>query len=341
MKTNNTSYTIENVANKNNGERFYATITTVFKKKNGNIIKKTFKTNEATLTVIPSNNPDVDITTEISNENFKCKSDTDKILNNVIKNDPVNYTITLNNKSNQPLTNSILTIPIHKHSMIQNIKLDKADVTDKYLDNIRSANDNMQALSIHINKLDRASKKIINIETTIQDIADRDSSISTVKLTGFDFDNKNYENNGPETKINYLNNKLNPSSKNISFESISPFESNTLKHRLDDTNYPNNIISFDDQRRDKQSLTLSLSGVGKLVDNSKKLNAELQFYYKDHSVASLQNGPITIEKSKKDEPFSPIHWERNEGLLLKTGRGPMIPGHYCTKLTWNIIDGPK
>jgi len=346
ISNNEPTFTIQNVKAQADGEKYYAKITTVFTNKSSDnnkkkTITKSLTTNEATLHVIHSDNPNVTISTKLSNTEYHNKNDLDCTLNNVTNGDKVNYEIILNNESNKPITKSTLTIPIHTHSMIQNISLDNNDITSKYLNTDRDSNGDGQGLIINIDKLDKLSTKIINIETTIQNIPERGSSTSTVKFSGIDSNNQKYESSGPGTTINYITNELTYQFHDINFEPIKPLENNTLKYRLAGNNSPNDIISIDDQRRNKKHIKLTLKQTTELLDNkANKLNAALQFYFNKSLKYNnlLQSGPIDIEKTQDNDTFQSIQWDRNEGLLLKTGKGPFKSGFYSAKLTWSFID---
>ena len=306
-------------------------------------ITKSFTTNEATLNVIPSNDPNVIISTTLNNEAiYANKNDLACTLNNVTNKDTVDYHINLTNRSNKPITNSTLSIPIHSYSIIQSIKVDNDYVTSKYLDTHRDSNKNIQKLTLNIKKLKYLESETIQIETQIQDIPPRSRESSTsVHYTDVS-NNQNYEKYGPGTTINYITNKLASQFHDINFEPIKPLDNNVIKYRLAENNNLNDIISIDDERRLKVHTQLLLTQTSEFVDkkNNNVLNARLKFYSKNPLQSSdlTPNVPFNLEETKTGYQFKSIHWAKDEGLLLKTGKGPFKPGSYSAKLTWNFVE---
>jgi len=348
---NEPNFTIQNVKAQADGEKYYAKITTVFENKSSETkkkktITKSLTTDPATLHVIPSDDPNVTISTTLSNETkYGNKKDLDCTLNNVTTGDTVKYKIILNNTSNKIINDSTLSIPIHAHSIIQSIKVGNSDVTSKYLDTNRDPNKNTSDLTLNIGSLNNSSSKIISIVTTIQNIPERSTSTTTVHYTGTDFNKQKYKNSGPGTTINYITNKLTYQLHNINFEPINAFENNTLKYRLTENNNPNDIISIDDERRLKGHTQLFLTQTSEFIDKKKKniLNARLKFYSKNplQSNDFTPNVPFNLEETKTSDTFQSIKWAKDEGLLLKIGNGPFKPGSYSAKLTWSFVESLK
>lgn len=336
---NQTFIQISNPDLKNNQNKYFAKINinkkiiTIKDKK----IEKTFKTNEATLTVLLSKEPKVDISTKILNQTYQDQQDTDQQLTNIATGDKITYQIALNNISVADFPNSNLDLPLLPNTNINYIKLDDIQVPSEDY----SIGQIDGTLHLKINSIPSTKERKIEISTITPNISRKTSFDSTINFSGKTTKDESYSNRSQQLHFDYTTNKIGLKFKNIFFEQIQISNNSLfspLKYRLKQNNAPENIVDVDDQRRNKRPVSIFLNQSEPLQTNDKKiLNSDLRFYQKEN-YQNILNTQVLVTKSQKDQPLKSIKWDKEEGLLLYLKERTPKQGNYSATLNWIIKD---
>lgn len=290
----------------------------------------------AKLTVLPPNDPKVEISSAITNKTFG-NDNTNTQLNEVTNGDQINYNIDLYNNSKRAIHNSYITLPLHLDTQIENIKINGVEIDNS--DYFLTTNEEHQLLRVNLSNLDMHQEKSLFIATTAKNITDRESFNTQIDFYGLDPDSDEYTSQGDILNINYINNKLMASIKELNFEPITPFEHNKLKYRISNNNDPNEIISIDDQRRKRRPLKLYLKQVTNFMnkDNSSiELPASLR-YYSGNSFKPLTD-KVLISETKLGQLFHSIKWDKDQGPLLHLSDTNLTAGNYSSQIVWQFDD---
>lgn len=322
------AYTTSKVTTKDNDSQYYAQIIV-------NNTKKSVTTRAATLTVLPPNDPDVQITTALSNRDFNINN-TDTVINDVTSNDHLDYHLNLTNNSKRSIHDSYLLLPLHLNTSVDNIKVNNQEINPQ--DISTTTNNDRQQLKINLHNLVMHEKKTLDVSTTVGNITNRETFNSIPTLFGLDPDSDEYTSKDPELSINYLSNKLTASFKDINFEPITIFDHHQIKHRTYETNDPNAVITIDDQRRNRSHLKLFLKQLTPFKnDKGNILPADLRLYSNDSYQPTLNN-KVLVSESTLGKIFQSVIWSHDDGLLLHIDKDHFLPGHYSSNLSWNIED---
>lgn len=329
--TNKVSYETPRVSPKDDGTKYFAKINV--KQEDG---VNSALIGPATLKVLPPNDPKVEISSIVTNETFN-RDNTDTNLNEVTNEDVINYQIDLYNNSKRAIHNSHIILPLHLGTNLESIKVNNEEINNSEY-SLRT-NENNQELRINLNSLDIHQEKELSISTTVKNIIDRESFDYRISFHGLDVDSDDYTSHGEEMNINYINDKLTSSFKELNFEPITLFESNKLKYRISKNNTPNEVVSIDDQRRDRHPLKLYLkqiTGFKNKTNQTMELPVHLRYYRKD-SFEPLNN-KVLVRETKLGQLFNSIKWHKDEGPLLHVNTNNLTTGDYSSQLIWQFED---
>ncbi|KRN99445.1 hypothetical protein [Companilactobacillus kimchiensis] len=333
-KKNSLSFTTENTSLKDNGDKYYAVITM---NKQNNF--KPLITGQASLTVLPALNPNVTLSDSLQNISFKDENDTALEINNVVNKDQINYDFNLNNNGQKDLHDTVLLTYLPLGTEVTSVTLDGRTLANTKFTTTVDTDDRTMFLTVQIDKLKIGDLKKLTVNTITHDITKKSSFSLTPYFIGTDSDNNVYQSIGPDLKIHYIANEIIPKFKDIQFESIYPFEENVFKYRSQQTNYPNDIISIDDQRRKKTPVKIFLHQPDSLTDNDNRpLGATFKFARDDKSNPETIQDKILIAQSIKGQSMNSVRWTHNQGLLLHIDHKNLLAGSYGTKLNWSIED---
>lgn len=329
--SNQFKYTTETLSEKNNGEKYFAVIE--FK-------NKTLTTSDGLLTVLPRLDPDVKVTSSITNLSFNSDDNGTQTLNKVTNGDEIQYEIDLDNNGNIDFSNSYFFIYLNLTSQISKITVDDKEIKDFGL--TLNAVNNFQKVKIQLNKFDPNTTKKIKINTITQGIIDHQNFSSKPFFIGVDSSDNSYQTLGDELRLNYISNGIILYPQNINFEPLEFFDTNTIKYRTAETNSPNEVATIIDQRRDKNATTLSLKQETPFMkylpetqslDQNTQLPANLYFYKSDQAPQPLNN-ETNIYTTFKGQPVKSLSWNKNEGILLHVKNANVPAGTYTSKLDW-------
>lgn len=329
---NDIFYETQRVHPEDDNSKYYAQI--VVKQAKGN--DDSVLIGPATLKVLPPNDPKVEISSTITNVTFDTNN-TETQLNDVTNGDWINYSVNLYNNSRRAIHDSYITLPLHWDTQIESIKIGSTEISNS--DYSISTNEKNQILKINLNNLDMHQEKSLFIATTVKNINDRESFNSQIEFHGLDPDSDKYASQGDKLNINYINNQLTASIKELHFEPITLFNHNNLKYRISANNDPNEVVSINDQRRKRRPLKLYLKQATNFInkDNSLiELPANLR-YYNGKSFTSLTNKTL-IGETTYGQVFNSIKWHKDQGPLLHMNSNNPIPGNYSSQLTWQFED---
>lgn len=333
--SNTTELTLNNLKSNLDGSMYYA----VFSYTDEYHKKKTFQTNEAQLTI---SNSIIGIDNQIQNTSNKDDPlDTKTNLANVSKDDKLTYTLHLSNANKTNLKDQTLVIPLPLQVDITNLKIND----DQHIEyKLQTESLKEKKLILDLAKFKDNEDLNIELNLNVGKISNNFEFKSTPVIYGtyLDSDNDNsYHNNGTTVSLHFITNMLFPTIHDITFSPIQTYVPNSLIYRLNDTNAPNNIIDFDDQRRSFNSVQIQVAQENPFHDEKKNLYlpATLQLHDPtNNTFTDISNNPTSVATSAKNQQLHYLNWSKDEGLLLRLKPGSIRPGKYETKLNWTFIE---
>lgn len=330
--TDKTYTTPKTKLSNDNGSHYHAVITI-----SSNGQTQTITTNDALLTVIPNLKPQINISDTLENKTYNDHNPDNTVLNNVLKNDNIIYHIDIKDtNSSSILANGILNSEVPRSTKINSVLLDGSNYSDYTILN-SPADINTSILSIRNIKFSNQKEHRVNIDFNMTD-NNLNQIVSTSSLDGFDKDDNNLNLNtlGNPLTINFSNNLLQISPKDISFGIINPFSSKTLIDRTEPDITPINVI---DNRRNKSSAELFISQPESFNSDGNTLPATLRYYNDNGSYETLNSTNELIESTHSGESLKSINWNKDTGLKLNLNDPAPKAGTYTTTLDWTVTEG--
>ena len=327
---NQAELTLKNVTSKLDGSSYYA------KFKYG---KESFKTNSAQLTI---SNSIIGIDNQIQNTTHKDDPlDTKTNLANVAKDDKLTYLLHLSNANKTNLKDQTLVIPLPLQ-----VDITKLKINDEQNIEYKLQTESLKRKNLIIDLTKFKDREDLNIELNLKvgPISTNFEFESKPVIYGTYLENNNdssYHNYGSTISFHFITNMFFPSIHDITFNPIQTYAPNSLIYRLNDTNAPNNIIDFDDQRRNFNPVKIMVAQSHALYDQKSKadLPAVLQIHnLTNNTVTNVSDHPAFVAISTRDQKLHYLNWNKNEGLLLKLKPGLISPGNYETTLNWTFIE---
>jgi len=240
-----------------------------------------------------------------------------------------------NNSTEGPLKAASYVIPLHSGTSVDSVVVNGTTLTiDKDYSIVPNATTGTDDLVINVNDIISQSSKAIEVKTTVKNIAGTDSLKFTPYVYGTSNSDTIYRKDGTKEEIYYTGNSVLPNVHSIDYGTITPYHKNALLYRPKGLNNPNNIVQIDDQRRDKNAMTVSVNQLQDFTnENGDVLSASLR-YYKDGDYTSILNRKTTISESNSGDDLSSISWNKEDGLLLYIDGNNMTTGNYSTTLSW-------
>lgn len=327
------SFTTDPLTSKNDGENYYAVISL------SNNPKSSLTTGFGALTVLPAIDSQVQLTDEIHGS-FNDPANNNSEIHSVVNGDTVTYKYHLNNSSKRDLHNTVLSTHLRLGTEITGITVDDIPITEgkdyTVSDHLENRN---RLLEINIGRLNIDEGGDVVVTTKVQGVTDKTFFESKPSFIGLDSNNNPVQSIGSILTVDYISNQFIPKFKDIQFDSIYPFEEDVLKHRSLQTNAPNDIITIDDQRRNKSPVCIFLKQPVILNDEKNNhLAATLQFIGDQTDIPQPIQNKFPIAHSTINQPMKSISWKRDKGLLLHIDKKNPVPGIYSAKLTWIIQD---
>jgi len=346
-KSNNKySFEVPDISFADDGDLYQATIKASINNK-----EHSYTTNFAKINVNPTDDPNISFKAEINNgtrndrltafsksgskTTLECTlpRDTSHNLYKIMPNDELNYIFDITNNSKNIIESSEIIFEFPR-STSENIIVDNNDLfynidTEKNLKRI------------HISVISLGPKKSAHVEVHLfgpvdnQNITFQPTYISNYKS------GENHITKSPQFTLNYISNKIEFHPKNIFFESISPLDNNSLKHRT----YPSETdtpIDIDDQRCDKsKKARLYLKQTTDFINPKRDVLPFDLLFYDPNNINDPQNikSKTLISSSKENQAFEPVHWDRNHGILLHLNRNSNLKtGNYQAEISWIMED---
>jgi hypothetical protein len=332
---NKTELTLNNLESNLDGSMYHA----VFSYTNESNKRESFKTNDAQLTI---SNSIIGIDNQIQNTSHKDDPlDTKTNLANVARDDDLTYRLHLSNVNKTNLKDQTLVIPLPLQVNITKLKInDEQNIEYK----LQTESFKKKNLIIDLTKF--KDKEDLNVELNLKvgQISNNFEFESNPVIYGTYLEDKNdnsYHNYGSTISFHFITNMFFPSIHDITFNPIQTYAPNSLIYRLNDTNAPNNIIDFDDQRRNFNPVKIMVAQSHALYDQKSKayLPAVLQIHnLTNNTVTNVSDHPAFVAISTRDQKLHYLNWNKNEGLLLKLKPGSISPGNYETTLNWTFIE---
>jgi len=302
-------------------------------------VTKTITSNKAKLTVIPSSEPDIEITNKLINDTYQHQDNTDLHLIDSTGEDSITYHDTLTNKSEDGiLKGGYYVIPMLNDTTVNSVKVAGEELTSDDYQIIPDPDTGSDNLVISVGDFDPDESKDVFVNTTAPDITAKKNFPFNSYVYGTNHDGEVYRNEGADEKIDYITNKILPKISDIDFGTVSAFSKGTLKYRPDELNSPNNMVNVDDERREKNSLKVFVTqNTAMTNDDGDILSASLR-YYDSGNYSDILNNKTPIHQTDVGATLDSINWNKEDGLLLHINDNYLKGGRYTTTLNWSFED---
>ncbi|MCV3763118.1 Ig-like domain-containing protein [Companilactobacillus farciminis] len=326
---NQTELTLNHLESPFDGSMYHATLSY----KNESQKKESFTTNDARLTIDDAN---IDIHSQLQNmTHLHDPLDTPVNLVSIVQNDVLNYQLHLSNVDKANLKEKVLMIPLPSQVDINSLTINKQSVEPQ----IQIENYQKKNLKINLTNFKNYNDLDIDLDIQVNTIQNNFEFKSTPFIYGTYLNNINYQNDGETLTLHFITNMLHYKIHDITFNVIQSFVPDALVHRLNDTNAPNNIIDFTDERRTFNPVKILVAQEYDFYDpaNKQYLPATLQLHNSaENTTADILHNPTLVANSTSNQKLHYLNWNKNEGLLLKTTAGLVSAGNYSTKLNWTF-----
>jgi len=297
-----------------------------------------YTTEDAYLHVLPEGGPSLELHDSLSNETFHDQNDTDTVIFGVNNGDLVRYKDTVTNESTSgTLKEADYTLPLRKGTQVASVKLDGKDTTNYKLvdnDDTNSTDLVISGLNFKINE-----SHAIEVDTNVTGIDSKTSYTSVPYITGKNDDNNTYQKFGTDETLNYTTNSVVVNKVNdIDYGTINSISSSKTLSRPDELNLPNNMIEFEDMRRYKNPLTVTVSQDSPLQTKTGDVFAGQLRFYNNGQYTNLLEEPAVIAETGKDEELVSLGWDKDNGILLYLESKWNVAGVYKTQVNWTISD---
>lgn len=329
VHNNKAELTLNHLDSKLDGSMYHA----IFSYKNESNQTESFMTNDARLTIEDSN---IDISSQLKNTtHLNDPLDTSINLANVAKDDVLNYQLHLSNADKTNLKDETLVVPLPMHVDVQTLEINNQPIEPQLqIENYQKKN-----LKINLANFKNYDNLDVDINLHVNTIQNNYEFKSLPFIYGTYLNDTNYHNNGEPMTFHFITNMLRYKIHDITFNVIQSFVPDAIVHRLNDTNAPNNIIDFTDERRTFNPVKILVAQEHDFYDSTNKhyLPATLQLHNSTEDIAKdILRNPTLVANSTSNQKLHYLNWNKNEGLLLKTNPGPVSAGNYSTKLNWTF-----
>ncbi|MFC6202775.1 hypothetical protein ACFP1L_12960 [Lactiplantibacillus nangangensis] len=328
------TYTTPATTNADNQTKVYAAMS--FPDSDGTESSKkesVITTNQATLTVLPNLNPQVTITSSMTNLATDT-GNTEHHLTNVIAGDSVQISGTFGDSNpDSSLTSGdfAITLPgdatdtsllIDGQMPIQNPPM--ADGNGNVV--IKVTNINFIDHQTHTFQLGFSSHTVTNKTLT-----------TAVKLTGHNANGTEIGSySGPDLIIDFIDGALHATAANVDFGNLTYAN---VGQKITGTVNADNLLTVTDNRRDKVRSVITLRQNGAFNNGNHDLAATLFMTEGDTSLA-LTNSEQTVVVANKGDTVPSVSSKNNQYLKLQLGNAAIIPGNYTTTLDWAVTAAP-
>lgn len=301
----------------------------------------TYDTNGAKLKVLTKDGPNIEMNDKLENTTYDKNPDSDRMLYDVIANDKVTYKTTMkNNSTSSRLNDATYTLPLRQDSTIDKVLVDGKELTDEDYDISTESNGNKEILKIHNLDFGIQSEHDLEVQTTVKNISKRDDFSSTGYLMGVATTGKDYQKIGESRSMSLVTDKLEYETKPIDYGVVRPIgNKKTIYRQNDASNWPNNVISVDDMRRNKSAVQLYIQQEVPFHDSKAlhTLYGHLKFD-DDGNEKNLLSEPALVAHSDEGKAMNSLSWRADKGVLLEMDNKMNVSGSYETKLDWTFVD---
>jgi len=327
------SYTTPATTNADNQTKVYAAMS--FPDSDGTDSSKKesiITTNQATLTVLPNLNPQVTITSSMTNLATDT-GNTEHHLTNVIAGDSVQINGTFGDSNpDSSLTSGDFAITL------------PGDVTDAFL----LIDGQTPLFSISGDGNGNGIMAVTNISFidhqthTFQlgfssHTATNKTLTTAVKLTGHNANGTEIGRySSPDLTIDFVDGALHATAANVDFGNLTYAN---VGQKITGTVNADNLLTVTDNRRDKVRSVITLRQNGAFNNGNHDLAATLFMTEGDTSLA-LTNVEQTVVVANKGDTVPSISSKNNQNLKLQLGNAAIIPGNYTTTLDWAVTAAP-
>lgn len=213
------------------------------------------------------------------------------------------------------------------------------------IDSVKINNDNIKPENIRIDENTVHIKHIpienfptkVTIDTIVTKI-EKNSFEYAPLFTVYTSDQESYiDPIEPINSISFVNDGIVPIPHNIEFGQIIKRVSSLENRILPDSD--NNIVDFNDNRRNKTPAKLELSFSDKFHYGSSNSpittdSLELRYFDSNQNELGIPSKNLVVEQTKQGESIQPISWQNNEGLKIFVRNTNLDDGIYKSKIVW-------
>lgn len=263
-------------------------------------------------------------------------------INSVLPGDQVRYVTDIKNTADaSSMTNGVYRFEVPAGTVFNQVKLGDKTLTAGTDYTVTHQGTTDVVLVNNVNFVGPGSLEF-TADVTIGDAGGKQLSFDTLPfVTGNNPDGTKFTTDGTSMTINYTDNMLKFTPKNIDYGAHPFVNTDQVFDRTDATNAPNTVVDVKDTRRDKSALKVFVSQDApfKMTDNINAVLPSKLRYYENGNFTTLDNDGVQIGQTNAGQALSAISWQKNDGLRLYANGNNFMPGSYQTTLTWTVVNG--
>ncbi|MCH4008911.1 hypothetical protein [Companilactobacillus sp.] len=337
------SYTTPETLYTDDQAKYYADITMPSVDASGNTTTANIKTGSATLTVNADTNPKVNITSNVYNQTYDDHNSDDTIINGVMGGDKLvmKGTITDTN-ANSVMTAAGFRIRIPINMAPSSVKVDGEEYGGYVVDSVQGDD---TVADIAITNLDFSKTKTHTYEIAIDAGYNNNLQfVTTPTLYGQTADESNLPDpyTGNPLGINFSDGELNVKAHDIDYGQLKYSNVGTaVDGSVDGTNNNDkNLLTVNDNRRDKTATQIFLAQTTPFSDGSNTLASELR-YYNGSNYTTLTKDGIPISSAANGSALNSVGNNATDGLKLYMYNSAIKYGSYSSTLSWTVVNAPE
>ncbi|WP_300559520.1 hypothetical protein [Companilactobacillus sp.] len=334
------SYTTPDTAYSDNNTQYYAVLQVP---SDGSSTSSTITTNKAKLTVNANTEPNIKITNTVYNNTYDDHNSDDTIINGVMGGDKLvmKGTITDTN-ANSVMTAAGFRIRIPINMAPSSVKIDGEEYGGYVVDSVQGDD---TVADIAITNLDFSKTKTHTYEIAIDAGYNNNLQfVTTPTLYGQTADESNLPDpyTGNPLGINFSDGELNVKAHDIDYGQLKYSNVGTaVDGSVDGTNNNDkNLLTVNDNRRDKTATQIFLAQTTPFSDGSNTLASELR-YYNGSNYTTLTKDGIPISSAANGSALNSVGNNATDGLKLYMYNSAIKYGSYSSTLSWTVVNAPE
>lgn len=337
------SYKTPATSMSDDGSQYYAVIKISQDDANGKPQITTITTNKAKLTVIPSTLPKISFKSNIYNLTNDDHNSDDTGVHGVIDQDEIVIKGSVKDENQySEMTDGLIKVKLPANMTPTTVLLD-GQAYDDYSLVADPTDANVRDLRIH--NIDFSQNRSHDFE--IQVPAASNDNLQFVTTPSLDWQKSNAKDtdgtySGNPLSIDFSDDKLTAQANDISYGTLKFQDAGKdINGNVNGTNNTDkNLLSVQDNRRNKVATQIYLSQKNPFKDGETTLPAELRYYYQGQYRLLNENDTL-ISSSSSGAKLDSVGNDLDQGLRLYVNPGNFRPGSYSSDLVWTITDAPE